>query len=192
MSEMVKANQRVPEEFADILRHLYASNPDRLDSLLLAANMNGWTLSALAVPLGLGRERVRQRVAKAEPAVNLPEVPPVPRRDNQMPNPKRRLELKQELIDELLEMQAVARTVNGAMHPENPARRVSEQFSAQIAAYVDQGVTVYYLAQVLGVHHNAIFTRLARHGYRDPAPSLVGTPGEAYRNLHSQHRKATE
>lgn len=182
MAEIAVKNQRVPDAFAEALTTLAVTDPDRLDSLLLAANANGWTLTALAAPLGWTREWVRQRVARAEPAAGLPDIPPPPRKVTAMPKPRRRLELKPELIDELREMQAVARTVNGAMASDHPARRVSEQLAAQLAAYVEQGVTVYYLAQMLGVTHNAIFFRLHRHGYRKPPPSVVGTQQETYKN----------
>ncbi|NUU25245.1 MAG: hypothetical protein HOV68_27640, partial [Streptomycetaceae bacterium] len=38
----------------------------------------------------------------------------------------------------------------------------------------EQGITVYRLAKVLGVGHQSIYNRLARHGYRKPAPSQAG------------------
>lgn len=192
MAEIVVANQRVPDAFAEVLCTLAVTDPDRLDSLLLAAHANGWTLTALGAALGWTREWIRLRVARAEPAVGLPEIPPPPRKVTAMPKPRRRVELKPELIDELREMQAVARTVNGAMDSDHPARRVSEQFSAQLAAYVKQGVTVYYLAQVLGVSPGAVNLRLARHGYRKPPPSYVGTPNETYKNRKVGGLRAAE
>lgn len=175
MAEIAIINQQVPDAFADVLRNLAVTDPDRLDSLLLAARTNGWTLTALAAPLGCTREWVRQRVLRAEPAVGLPDIPPPPRKVNPMPKPQRRLELKPELVEELREMHAIARTVNGGMSADHPARRVSEQLTAQLAAYVEQGVTAYYLAQVLGANPNTIKFRLARHGYRKPPPSFTDT-----------------
>ena len=39
----------------------------------------------------------------------------------------------------------------------------------------------YYLARELGVTHRAITSRLERHGYRTPCPSVRGTPSGMYR-----------
>lgn len=186
MSDIRKIHQKLPADFADLLlRVADEEGRDRLDSLLANANTNGWTLTALAEPFGWTREWVRLRVQRARPAAGLPSVPLPPKHPTPTPTPDRRLRLRDEQIAELREMAAIAGTVNGALEPEHSARRVGEHFTAQLAAYVGQGVTIAYLAQVLGVTHGAIASRLARHGYRDPHPSQAH---EMYRNRKSGGR----
>jgi hypothetical protein len=68
-------------------------------------------------------------------------------------------------------MYAVAKTVRGGTALDDPARITSLEFTAQLNALVEQGVTVYRLAKVLGVGHSTVYARLARHGYRNPSPS---------------------
>lgn len=172
MSGIQKVNQKLPDDFAALLLRFAAKEGrERVDSLLANAKTNGWSLTALAEPFDCSREWIRLRVKRSRPMADLPPVPLPPRIPTPMPVPDRRLRLRGDQVTELREMAAVASTVNGALEPSHPARRVSEQFTAQLAAYVKQGITAYYLSRVLGVTANAITFRLARHGYRDPNPS---------------------
>jgi len=84
-----------------------------------------------------------------------------------------------EVADELRAMHAIARTVRGSTPIDDPKRKVGEEFTEALAVLVEQGVTVYRLAKVLGIGHQAVYARLARHGYRKAAPSHAHT---AYRN----------
>lgn len=181
MSAVVKKQQVLPPVFAELLRIMHAGEDPRLDAVMELAYANGWTLTAMASALGVTRERIRQRVARATGFVDIP-VPLPPRHQTPPPPPDRRLRLKPELAEQLREMCAVASTVNGGMDVDDPARRVSERFSAQLAAYVEQGVSIYHLAQVLGVTFGAIRSRLVRHGYLPPAPSQAGKPQHIYLN----------
>lgn len=79
-----------------------------------------------------------------------------------------------ETAEELRAMHAIARTVNGNTPLDHPSRKTSVEFTEALAVLIEQGVTVYRLAKVLGVGHQAIYGRLARHGYRKPAPSQAG------------------
>lgn len=79
-----------------------------------------------------------------------------------------------EVADELRAMQEIARTVNGNTPLDDPRRTTSLEFSAALQSLIEQGVTVYRLAKVLGVRHGTVYARLARHGYRTPSPSQVG------------------
>lgn len=172
MSGIQKVNQKLPDDFAALLLRFAAEESrERMDSLLANAKTNGWSLAALAEPFDCSREWIRLRVKRSRPMAGLPPIPLPPRIPTPMPVPDRRLRLRGDQVTELREMAAVASTVNGALEPGHPARRVSEQFTAQLAAYVKQGITAYYLGQVLGVTANAITFRLARHGYRAPNPS---------------------
>lgn len=73
-------------------------------------------------------------------------------------------------------MYEVARTVNGTTPLDDPKRQLSLDFTAALQALVEQGVTVYRIAKVLGVRHSTVYARLARHGYRQPAPSVADRP----------------
>lgn len=77
-----------------------------------------------------------------------------------------------EVAEELRAMHAIARTVCGATPIDDPKRKVSRDFTEALAVLVEQGVTVYRLAKVLGVRHSTVYARLARHGYRKPSPSV--------------------
>lgn len=76
-----------------------------------------------------------------------------------------------EVADELRAMHAIARTVNGNTPLDDPRRKTNLEFTAALQSLVEQGVTVYRLAKVLGVGHASVYARLARHGYREPSPS---------------------
>jgi hypothetical protein len=77
-----------------------------------------------------------------------------------------------EVAEELRAMYAIARTVNGATPIDDPKRQVSKDFTEALYVLVEQGVTVYRLAKVLGIGHQAVYARLARHGYRKPSASV--------------------
>ena len=77
-----------------------------------------------------------------------------------------------EVAEELRAMHAIARTVNGATPVDDPRRQVGKDFTEALAVLVEQGVTVYRLAKVLGVGHSVVYSRLARYGYRVSSPSV--------------------
>jgi hypothetical protein len=76
-----------------------------------------------------------------------------------------------EVAKELRAMHAIARTVNGNTPLDDPKRQTNLEFTAALQSLIEQGVTVYRLAKVLGVGHASVYARLARHGYRAPSPS---------------------
>ncbi len=173
--------QVVPAGFGTTLAAMRAGGDPRLDAYLVAAVSRGWTLTALGDALGITREGVRLRCLKFPGFIGeVPDVPEAPRKPVAHRPPRRqRLLIKPEMAEKLRQMQAVAATVNGGMATDDPARRVSEEFAAICADLVAQGVSVYTIAKTLGVTDGAIFFRLARHGYRPPAPSQGRFP---YRN----------
>lgn len=77
-----------------------------------------------------------------------------------------------EVADELRRMHAIAKTVNGSTPIDDPRRQISREFTEALFVLVEQGVTVYRLAKVLGVRHSTVYARLARYGYRAPSPSV--------------------
>lgn len=162
----------VSGDFAALLRVMYEERHPRLPDILKLARLNGWNLQALAQPLGITREGVRLIVLKSTDLTDLPDLPLPPQPSAPSPRPPRKvLLIRPEVAGRLREMHAVSRRVNGGMDPDDPARRVSEEFSALLAQLVAQGVSVYRIAKVLGCEASGINARLARHGYRKPAPS---------------------
>lgn len=180
--------QQVPEAEAAQLRALLDVDGVLLNALLAAYRAKGWRTPPLATALGLNPPAVSKRIERArrrgdDPALTarlaghpIPEPPQVcATRDGQ--------QLDDAAIAELRQMQLVASRVNGAMSSQHPDRRVSEQFSAELNRLVTQeGFTSYYLARVLDLTHRAITSRLERHLYRDPCPSVAGTPSGEYHN----------
>lgn len=77
-----------------------------------------------------------------------------------------------EVAEELRAMYAIAKTVNGFTPLDDPRRKTSRDFTEALAVLVEQGVSVYRLAQVLDVRHSTVYARLARYGYRKASPSV--------------------
>lgn len=178
-----KTRQVVPGDFASTLRRMRETSDPRLSAVLRLAHHNGWTYRALGSALGMSFQAVHQRVENGSGNAAGVDIPLPPRTPTPPPKaPRPRLRLKPALVQELREMNAVAATVNGGTPADHPSRRVSEHLSAQLAAYVAQGVTVSYLARVLGVTDNAVSFRLARHGFRQAPPSVARTHGGVYKN----------
>lgn len=179
----------LPDEIADELRALRATaavagfgDSDeniRFGAVVVALRRAGWTLASIGHPLGVTREYIRQVQAAFEAAprtVALPDVPPRPSLHRPKPLGKRALmpHVTPETAERLINLHRLARWVNGGTPVGHPARAASEQLAELLAAEVIRGVTVAELARVLGVQHYAVRSRLARHGYMDPAPSAVG------------------
>jgi transcriptional regulator of acetoin/glycerol metabolism len=191
MGDRQLRNQTVPDDFARTLREMrdQQSESDRLNSLLMLAHANGWTFPALAAALGVSRQAVSMRASRGELRSDLPSVPLPPRRAATVHKiPARRLKIKPEVVDRLLEMREVAMTVRGGTPTNHPSRAVSVEYTALLQSLVDQGVTVYTIAQALDVHHNEIYSRLARHGYRKPVPSQAH---KTYQGKQRTYSRAT-
>lgn len=174
MNDRVRKNQTLPADFAALLRGMREDRDPRYCATLHVATLNGWTCQSLADALGVSRQAVDQAAARAtfDASVHLPEVPLPPRKPQpDLRPPRRRLLVNDALAAELREMQQTAATVNGGTPADAPARKVSKDFTARLYALIEQGVSVKHLADVLGVHHNAVVSRLARHGYRQGPPS---------------------
>lgn len=196
MNEYVQKDQTLPPGFAAELRRMRESRDPRYGATLILARMNGWTYQSLAAAVGVSRQAVEQLIARStlDAAGRMPDIPLPPRKPQPEPKPpRRRLLVNDELAERLREMQRIAATVNGATPADAPERRVSEEFTAHLNALVQQGVSMKHLADVLGVRHNAVKSRLARHGYRDPSPSqpdkYLGRPSDraAGQQTHCKH-----
>lgn len=182
-------HQHVSDTFANTLVSLYLKGQRRdrpghalFMATLSAAHRKGWTLTALAEPLCLSRERVRQRLRDYdppdEPPAGLPEIPEPPRRPL-LPSPPRdpRLTRKQPISDGmaawLRDMYRTAKLMRGSIRLDDPRRGVSEAFTAVLADLQDQGVSAGTIAKAIGCRPQTIYFRLRRHGYRHNAPSQL-------------------
>jgi hypothetical protein len=186
--------QGLPEEFAGVLRRLRDADDPRLNLVLAGARKAGWHTPTLAATVDLGAAAVSKRVERARRA--LRNADPVATalmreidRDISIPDPpKRRVTLDGKQLPEpdiarLKQWQLTASRVNGAMPAGHPDRRISEKLSRELQRLIDEeGFTAYYLARVLGLSHRAVTSRLERHHFREPCPSVAGTPSGEYRN----------
>jgi hypothetical protein len=188
VEDIAQVGQRLPPAFAKELRQFLRTEPiGRGNDLLRAMTDNGWTYAAIAAGVGYTREWIRRRAQRGdEYAASLPWFPPPPRKLGKQ-YARRRMELDQAAIDELIEMAAIARTVNGATSADAVERRVSEEYSAKLANYVNLGFSPYYLAKTVGATTAAIEFRLRRHGYRP----MYASQKFAYSN-RGKHQRAAE
>jgi hypothetical protein len=185
--------QEVPEEFAALLRRLHADEDPLLNALLAASRTHGWRTPSLARAVQMNPPAVSKRIERARRAARNDEIgwketadrvaeieiPDAPRTHAMIDGKQ----LPQEKIDELLALQKVAAKVNGAMPSDAQERRDSEKLSAELNRLIsEEGYTPYYLGKVLDRTHRAITSRLERHHYRDPCPSVANTPSGEYRN----------
>lgn len=118
-------------------------------------------------------EELARRVAE----LDIPEAPaPVRVRAN-----KDGKQMPAEQIEKLIEMCQIAERVNGATPSDHSSRATSKLFSAELnRLIVKEGYSPNYLATILDRSHRAITSRLERHGFRDPCPSVAGTPSGEY------------
>lgn len=152
---------------------------ERLDSYVLSLRNAGWTLEVIGRGLGMTRERVRQRQVRATKPLKGANVPPVPRKP--VPVKKVKSSIPLPVLAEMMKLQPLARKVNGPTPLDHPNRVASERYTELIAEQYVAGVSIYRIANQLGVTHLAIRARLARHGYTEPIKGLTantpyGTP----------------
>lgn len=189
--------QDLPADFAALLRSLRDVDNPLLNALLNACRAKGWKTPSLARGLGMADPAVGKRVQRArqhaaEAAAGDPRRAAEQQRitavlaAHQIPDlPKVQAmidgrQLDPEKIERLRGMQTIAARVNGARPADHPDRRISELLSALLAELVTAGFSPYYLAAVMGVSHRAITSRLERHHYRQPPPSVAGTSSGEY------------
>jgi hypothetical protein len=181
-------HQVLPADFAARLAGLYTeatrSRPAAaiFDHVLAEAHRRGWTLGALAQPLGITRERVRQRTKRNDGAawctalgMNLDELIPAPPRLPVPPPPLLRrpdTELSGGMRAWLNDMYQRARKVRGGTPLDHPDRIISETLSAVLADLKYRcRVPASRLADAMGCEEGTVWMRLSRHGYRTLAPS---------------------
>lgn len=155
-------------EFARTLRLMHHTKDPRLSMTLRVAWGDGWTKPVLADILGVTRQAIQLRIRTAPffPVDELPEIPPPPKRPGPKPKPpKPDLRVYPEVADRLRYLYKLAKTVNGSMRANHPARLASEELAETLSKLVQDKVRRAHLAEVLGCTTMAISLRLARHGY---------------------------
>ena len=157
----------LPAETALVLRT--TTDRETLFAHYAALRDGGWTLDSMASVVGISPERVRQLVLKAgsEDALAksraaglvVPELPVIPERVKvQRPEPL------VENIERMLELQPYAQMVR-ANSPRY--RQEAEEYTRLVdLEHNARGVSLYRLAQLLGVTHGALRFRLVRYGYK--------------------------
>ena len=145
------------------------------------------SMSADKRPVRTAKRAIDRANAYVQPSradITGVEIPDPPVRPAAMMNGQR---LTPEEKAYLVEMMAAAKKLNGATPAtlngqKHPLRQASERFSGLLNELITKRkFTPYYLARELGVTHRAITSRLERHGYRTPCPSVRGTPSGTYR-----------
>jgi predicted transcriptional regulator len=179
----VKSQQELPSDTGEILKGLPLAERKAYATLLHNA---GWTLQAIATPLGITRESIRlyavadhkeETLAKVT-TLPIPAIPTVEiyktviKRTS--PNPDVLLRLK--------ELQPLAQQVRSS---SPKYREEAEEYTKLIHETLESGVSSYRLAKLLGITHGAIAFRMVRYGYN----TSKGKSG-SYRQL--KHRKVED
>lgn len=165
---------QLPEDFAAQLRALYVrgiSPPPELRAAIAMAREKGWTLQAIAGPLGITREYVRQLAAKATdalPSFPIPDTPPKPAQYQKKIWPT----LTPQQARRLVTLSRRAK-VAGNMADDDPRVIASRDFAALVQHFLDEGFRIGHLAETLGVTKGALHHRLSHHGYRKISPSQM-------------------
>ncbi len=195
METLYGARQRVPEDFARVLRDLRdqpGSGP-LLNALLAACREPdaGWGAPALAAALGPPAtpgsvskriERGRAAIRDDQDLLTALDKYAIPKAETKhvMADGKY---LDPKDIAELKRMQARASKVNGALPAGHPDRLLSEALTDELHRLVDQEkISPNYLSKEMGVSHRTITSRLERRGWRRPPPSVAGTASGRYHN----------
>lgn len=151
----------LPPEVRELF--LKVRDADDRNSYIKALRNEGWTLDAIAKATGMTRERVRQIAGFTADSVidasflvpSLPIVQPKPKKEIVSPSP--------ETLSRLQELQPMAQQVRS--HAKRFREEAEEYTSLLWKAVTEEGVTLYRMAQVLGVTHSALRFRLIRYGY---------------------------
>jgi len=170
MTRIKTKNQALPEETVIALK---ASRSDKQSfrANIQALAQVGWTGACIGESLGLTRERIRQITKDPEVmgdvTIEVPEAPRVEhkeysRRVVTMPDP--------EVLRGLLALKPIAQRARSS---NSLGRAESAEYTRLLASELSRGVSVYQLANALGVTNNAIRFRLMRYGYLEPSVNLA-------------------
>jgi hypothetical protein len=200
------ATRALPEACATALRQLregaigdgrHSDTDTQLVSYMRVMRSQRWPLQAIADPLGIGREAVRQRIesstASSELWTHLPEVPPCPprRKERTRSTPKVRMKPTSEESEKLQRLQACARKANGVTPIDDPRRNASLELSRLMAELAKRGISYVDIAKATGVASSTVHFRLARHGYKPLPPSQAHAAYKGHRSWDTAEDGAT-
>lgn len=165
----VTKGQVLPQNVVDVLLSLEGDTLTR-NAYLAALRYKGWTLQSVGDAAGITRERVRQIESAVAPSLlleiyNFPNEFPVPELPTTTVEKVRyeTVDPSPETIRKLKELQPYAQSVR---YNSSRYRKEAEEYTALLwHANSVEKVTLYRLAQLLGVTHGAIRFRLVRYGY---------------------------
>jgi hypothetical protein len=169
--------QSLPEHIQKALQEAQKSSTHTHDlpNYIVALRTQGWTLDSIAEPLKLSRERIRQLAAKVD---NIEDATAstqkagleITRPDKKEPKEKistakQRTDPTPHNIQRMLELQPLVQQVraNRTAH-----RTEAEEYTRLLNfEHEKRGVSLYRMAQELGVTHGALRFRLVRYGYKE-------------------------
>ena len=166
----------LPNDTQDALAR-YSRDTSTLPYLARALRDSGWTLSAIAEPLDISRERVRQIInmvgnEDGDVVLSIAEsvsfsIPQAPERIVAVQERKKSVRATPlpENVERLLELQPLAQQVRS----NSPRYRAeAEEYTSLIAhEHMERGVSLFRLSKELGVTHGALRFRLVRYGYKE-------------------------
>lgn len=166
----------------------------RLANLAAAGRQAGWPVRALAEPLGVTPERLRQIIKDwGSGARNVrPRFPKyAPPVTQKVVTPRKtivRSHLTKAEAKELRDLAKDAPHNTGSRPLDSKFRKASERYSALLIEYHDRGVTWGEMAEVTGYTITGLRMRAARHGYGKGAPPSI----EPYRGIVIHSKKVEE
>ena len=189
-----KQHQTLPDIVTTALCLIPAKEKELRAAYVYALRAKGWTLQAVATSLGVTRERVRQLEMSASPEIvylvqqlpgNYP-VPELPTETKQVQVGYKYIDPSPEVLARLKELQPIAQSLRW---DHSQGRAEAEEYTALLwKAHTEQGVSVYRLAQLLGITHGAIQFRFVRYGYKETPTGKT----KAYKPIKKQNRVKDE
>lgn len=179
MTEYIKTGHNLPDDTKNLLTSL---DVDTRNNYIWELHSASWTYQSIADVLGVSRERVRQ--VAAEPSTPTGYALPEPPR-KVVKTPRVPTAPDAEKIQRARELQPLAKA-NRASLADN--KRAAEEYTLLLWQMHDQdGVSIYRLAQELGVTTGAVRSRLIRYGYLLPKSPVTS---KAYTRINPANRIA--
>lgn len=160
------------------------------DQYMLRLHNAGWTLASIGKPLGITRERVRQRIKglALDPDIEVPDAPQAPPRRKPKPPKVGRWESRPEIpaddVQRLKDLHVLAKRCRGWTPEDSPIRAASVELAEAQADLMTRGFSAGQIAKAMGVTRAAVLFRLQRFGYTDhgstTAKRYIGSPAAAF------------
>ena len=184
----------LPDVVTTALCLIPVKQKDLRAAYVYALRLKGWTLQAVATSLGVTRERVRQLELEASPEIvylvqQAPGSYPIPELPTEIVKVQvgyKYTDPTPETLARLKELQPIAQAIR---YNHKQGRVEAEEYTALLwKAHTEQGVSVYRLAQLLGITHGAIQFRFARYGYKEIMTGQI----KAYKPVKYRNRATNE